>query len=230
MSVRGIRVHVYVLEQGHTCTKKAKTWIWKWRRSRARIKLLKPLSCQIVTFAISKQVSEFVLDTIETRSETSALATKNGFFHWIFSFSQNTRAPSQLVRWLSQLAQKLNSVQKRMTNILFCIWHPVRCALSQRKNINRKQLALLLKAHVKCSNRDAKRLWCLHFFFTLTSLSNGCEYGSLSLNLSFTSSFGSVLAPASNKSFTVGVWPSAVASISAVRPNISRFRERHTHT
>ena len=139
----------------------------------------------MVTFAISKQVSEFVLDTIETRSETSALATKNGFFHWIFSFSQNTRAPSQLVRWLSQLAQKLSARLKRMTDILFCIWHPVRCALSQWKENKMKQLALLLRAYMKCSNHDAKRLWCFLFFFTLTSLSNGRGYVSLSLNLSY---------------------------------------------
>ena len=42
--------------------------------------------------------------------------------------------------------------------------------------------AMLLRAHVKCSNRDTKRLWCFLFFFTLALLSNGYVYGSLSLS------------------------------------------------
>ena len=88
--------YVDVLAQMANRPRRAKTYISNLRCSQAQRKNPTTLHRRNMTIAISRQVSEFKSDTIQTTSENCALKKKDSF-SILFAILQSSRAHSQLL-------------------------------------------------------------------------------------------------------------------------------------
>ena len=112
----------------------------KWRASWAQIEILTTLHRRNKTSAISKQVSEFTSDTIETTNRKSALATKIFIFSHFFQFFKTLeRTFSSSVDSQNSFKRKKVSNRKRKT-CSSCIWHPTKgCFKNSKTKIKTKK-------------------------------------------------------------------------------------------
>ena len=128
--------------------RRAKTYISNLRCSQAQRKNPTTLNRRNMTIAISRQVSEFKSDTIQTTSENCALPTKGLFFNYFCNSSKLSSALSDPPLTLAMLESENRGITQKESYILLVFGIPQR-ALSQRKKEKKKCASVLYpRAHM----------------------------------------------------------------------------------
>jgi len=114
-----------------------------------------------MTFVISRQVSEFKSDTIQTTSENRALPTKKLFLNSICYSSKRSSALSAPLLTLATLESESRRIIKKGIVCSSCIWHPSKGSFTTGKKKKKKIAAPKpgprLHVRFSLSSNDGKR-------------------------------------------------------------------------
>ena len=121
--------------------RRAKTYISNLRCSQAQRKKPTTLNRRNMTIAISRQVSEFKSDTIQTTSENCALTTKRLFFNYFCNSSKLSSALSASPLTLAMLETENRHITQKESCILLAFGIPRRALFTTKKK--RKKIAQL---------------------------------------------------------------------------------------
>jgi len=121
--------------------RRAKTYISNLRCSQAQRKNPTTLNRRNMTIAISRQVSEFKSDTIQTTSENCALPTKGLFFNYFCNSSKLSSALSASPLTLAMLETENRHITQKESCILLAFGIPRRALFTTKKK--RKKIAQL---------------------------------------------------------------------------------------
>ena len=121
--------------------RRAKTYISNLRCSQAQRKNPTTLNRRNMTIAISRQVSEFKSDTIQTTSENCALTTKRLFFNYFCNSSKLSSALSASPLTLAMLETENRHITQKESCILLAFGIPRRALFTTKKK--RKKIAQL---------------------------------------------------------------------------------------
>jgi hypothetical protein len=110
-----------------------------------------------MTFAITRQVSEFTSDTIQATNEKCALATKTSLFSIFFNSSKHPSAPSAPLLTLTILSSERKSQTEKENHILLALGTPRK--LSHNGEKKKKSSAAQARPQATCTEVEQLQRW-----------------------------------------------------------------------